>query len=135
MDYNGVEITEDFYFNLNKAEIMNWHLTTVGGLRELIEKIINSKDQTEMIRLFQELIDKSYGEKTADGKRFRKLDDNGRPLYIGFKEKEAYSVLYMELITDDRAAAEFVNGIIPNDIAEEVAKEQLQQLQQLPQQN
>lgn len=120
-DYNGIEREEKFLFNLSKAELMEMELGTTGGLTEIIKKIIETKDQPSIIKIFKELVLKAYGEKSADGKRFIKMDENGQPLYRQFAETEAYSVLFMELATDDTKAAEFVNGIIPADVAKQAA--------------
>ena len=111
-DYNGVTRTEDFYFNLTKAEIMEMELTTVGGLSGMIEKIVATQDAPSIIKIFQELVLKAYGEKSPDGKRFIKSQE----ISTAFEQTEAYSILFMELATDSDAAAAFVNGIIPQDI-------------------
>ena len=116
-DYNGVERTEDFYFNLSKAELMEMELGVTGGMTEMLNKIIAAKDAPSLMKTFKEMIMKSYGIKSDDGKRLIKSEE----LSIAFTQTEAYSVLFMELITDDKAAADFVNGIIPNEIQTEVA--------------
>lgn len=122
-NYNdGSELTEDFFFNLSKAEIMEMEMSTSGGLAERIQRITAAQDAPEIIKIFKELILKAYGEKSGDGKRFMKEDENGRPLSDKFKETEAYSILFMELATDADKASEFVNGIIPADMTKEVAK-------------
>lgn len=124
-DYNGIERTEDFYFNLSKAEIMEMEMTTTGGLAEMIQNIVKAQDAPAIIKVFKDLILKSYGEKSLDGKRFMKVDADGNPLYLGFVQTEAYSQLFMELATDADAGAKFVNGIVPADMAKEAAKQQL----------
>lgn len=108
-DYNGSERTEDFYFNLTKAEIMEMELKTVGGLSAMIEKIVAAKDGPTIIKTFKDLVLKAYGEKSADGRRFIKSPE----IAEAFSQTEAYSQIFMELATDDEAAAKFVNGIIP----------------------
>lgn len=115
-DYNGTEREDKFFFNLTQAEITEMELSVDGGLADMIKSVVEAKNQPEIIKIFKKLILKAYGEKTADGKRFRKIDDNGAPLSIAFSETEAYSKLFMELATDDAKAAEFVNGIMPADI-------------------
>ena len=107
-DYNGITRTEDFYFNLTKAEIMEMQLSTNGGLDVMIKKIIDSQDAPS-IKIFKELILKAYGEKSDDGKRFVK----SKEISEGFAQTEAYSQLFMELATDTDAASKFVNGIVP----------------------
>ena len=121
-DYNGVERTEPFYFNLSKAELMEMELGVTGGMTEMLDKIIAAKDAPSLMKTFKEMIMKSYGVKSDDGKRIIKSEE----LSIAFTQTEAYSVLFMELITDDKAAADFVNGIIPNEIQTEVAAQTAQ---------
>lgn len=111
-DYNGVERTEDFYFNLSKAELMEMELTASGGLGETIQKIISAKDNPAIVKIFKDLVLKAYGEKSADGKRFMKSAE----ISASFEQTEAYSILFMELATDADAASAFVNGIIPKDL-------------------
>ncbi len=115
-DYNGVEREEKFLFNLSKAELMEMEMGTTGGLAEMIQEIIASKDGAKIIKTFKDLVLKAYGEKSADGKRFIKVSDTGVPLSLAFSQTEAYSELFMELATDADAAAAFVAGIIPGDI-------------------
>ena len=109
-DYNGVERTEDFYFNLTKAELMAMEIGTTGCMADMIKRIVDAKDAPAIIKIFKELVLKAYGEKSADGKRFVKSEE----ISNGFAQTEAYSQLFMELATDADAAAAFVNGIIPN---------------------
>lgn len=108
-DYNQAERTEDFYFNLTKAEVMEMEMSTSGGLAEMIKKIVAAKDAPAIIKVFKDLILKAYGEKSPDGKRFIKSEE----IATAFAQTEAYSQLFMELATDPDKAAEFVNGIIP----------------------
>ena len=115
-DYNGVEREEKFLFNLSKAELMEMEMGTTGGLTEMIQKIIETQDAPSIIKIFKELILKAYGEKSADGKRFIKVNDQCVPLSIGFSQTEAYSQLFMKLATDADAAAKFVRGIVPGDL-------------------
>ena len=117
IDYNDVERTEDFYFNLTKAEIMEMELSTNGGLAEMIQKIVAAKDAPAIIKVFKDLVLKAYGEKSPDGKRFIKSTE----IAEAFSQTEAYSIIFMELATDADAAAKFVNGIVPKDMAEQVA--------------
>lgn len=126
-DYNGNDCEDKFYFNLTKAELTEMELGIEGGLAEHIKNVVDANNGEEIINVFKKLILKSYGVKSEDGKRFRKTNDNGVPLSIEFSETPAYSALFMELATDDKSAAEFVNGIVPSDLADaakaEVAKE------------
>ena len=118
-DFNGVEREENIRFHLTKAEIYEMALTTEGGLAELIDRIVKANDRVEIIKIFKEIILKSYGEMSPDGKYFLKEDENGNPLSRKFAQTEAYSMLFTELAEDDKAASEFINGIMPRELIEE----------------
>lgn len=118
-DYNGVERTEDFYFNLTKAEIAEMELEIPGGMTEMLKRITAAQDTPSLVKIFKDLILRSYGEKSADGKRFIKSQE----LKESFAQTEAYSELFMELATNAEAASAFINGIIPADIAKEAEKQ------------
>lgn len=115
-DYNGVEREEEFLFNLSRAELLEMQMSTAGGFENKIAAIVATQNMPEIVKLFKEIILKSYGEKSEDGKRFIKKDQNGRDLALDFSQTDAYSVLFTELATDSKAAAAFVNGIIPKDM-------------------
>ena len=118
-DFNGNERTEDFYFNLTKAEITKMELSTKGGLAEMIQRIVAAQDTPAIIEVFEDLIKRSYGVKTPDGRGFvKRIDD-----LEAFMSTEAYSQLFMELATDADAASKFVNGVVPADMAKQVALE------------
>ena len=123
-DYNGLERTESFYFNLSKAEVMEMELSADGGMAESIQKIVDAKDAPAIIRVFKDLVLKAYGVKSDDGRRFMKVKSDGSRYADDFKETEAYSQIFMELATDAKAAADFVNGIVPADLAKKAEESQ-----------
>jgi hypothetical protein len=118
-DFNGTERTEDFYFNLTKAEITKMELSIKGGLAEMIQRIVAAQDTPAIIEVFEDLIKRSYGVKTPDGRGFVKKAED----LEAFMSTEAYSQLFMELATDADAAAKFVNGVVPADMAKQAAIE------------
>lgn len=111
-DYDGLERTEEFRFNLTKAELMDMELTTVGTFSKLMQKIIDEKDMVRLAKYFKELILKSYGVKSDDGKRFIKSPE----LSEAFSQTEAYSELYMELLGNSEYAVKFIQQIMPKDL-------------------
>lgn len=121
-DYSGKEREEDFYFNLTKAECMEMELATEGGMETRIQRIINSNDQKEIVKIFKGIILKAYGEKSDDGKRFVKISDEGYPLSRRFEQTEAYSNLFMLLSTNADEASKFINAVVPKDISEKAAE-------------
>lgn len=121
-DYNDTERTEDFYFHLSEAELLEMEMGTVGGMIEMMQKIVKSKDAPAIIKVFKDLVLKAYGEKDPDGKHFRKSEE----LSAKFAQTPAYSKLFMELATDHDAAAQFFNGIIPADLAKQVDMKEIE---------
>lgn len=118
-DYNGNEREETFYFNLSKAEIIDLEWRTPGGLENHFKQMMQRLNGQELADTFKMLIQKSYGVKDAEGRRFIKNPE----VLANFVETEAYSELYIQLATDDKAAAEFVNGIFPKDVVEAAKKQ------------
>lgn len=110
-DYNGVKRTEDFHFNLNKAELVEMQYSVNGGFAEQVQAIIDAQDTAELIKIFKDLVLKAYGKKSLDGRRFEKSEELSRE----FAQTEAYSDLFMELATDADKASKFINGILPVD--------------------
>lgn len=110
-DFNGTERTEDHYFNLTKAEVVEMEMGVNGGYSEMIQRIVNAQDAPTIMKTFKEFIRKSYGVKSDDGRRFIKSEE----ISDSFMQTEAYSTLFMELCTNAEAAAAFVSGILPKN--------------------
>lgn len=111
-DFDGETREEDFYFNLTKAELAQMRYSVSGGLEKRLTRIINSNNQPELIKVFCELIDLSYGVKSDDGRKFMK----NASILEDFKSTEAYSQLFMQLASDEKFAEEFINGVLPSDL-------------------
>jgi len=111
-DYNGVEREEVLYFNISKAEALRRETTRGegGSYSELIQRIIKSPDINKIYKEFESLIADSYGEKSPDGKHFRK----SKEITEAFMQSPAYDVFMMHLLTDENAPAEFVNNVLPD---------------------
>lgn len=118
-DFDGNKREETAYFHLSKPELIEMQVSEAGGLEKVIKKITEEQDNKKLIALFKDLIVKSYGEKSLDGKRFVKKQE----LTDAFIQSEAYSELFMELATDSDKASEFIMGILPKDLSEQVEKE------------
>ncbi len=91
-----------------------------GGLAQMLQTIINAKDQVKLIETFKKFVLKAYGKKSPDGRRFIKTPE----VVAEFAETEAYSKIFMELAFDSKAAADFTNAVIPQhfDIPEAAQK-------------
>jgi hypothetical protein len=108
-DFNGNERTEDFYFNLTTAELVEMEMSTSGGFAEMVHEIVATQRVPEIIKVFKDMIAKAYGVKSPDGRQFIKTKEN----WDSFASTEAYSVLFTELAFNTDAASNFVNGLIP----------------------
>ena len=120
VDFNGNEQTEEYRFHLSKSELMEMNFSQSGGMEKMLQRIINTQDTQKIIEVFKDIILRSYGELSDDGKRFVKYKD-GHKLADDFAQTQAYDELFMSLATDDKKAAEFINGIIPKALADEIA--------------
>lgn len=111
MDYNGEMREEEFRFNLNRAELLDLNLGVEGGLEALINKITETRDVPKLAALFKKVVLSSYGEKSADGRRFIKSQE----LRDSFEQTEAFSDLIIWLYSDEKNATSFINGIVPGE--------------------
>ncbi len=111
-DYNGNERQENFYFNLNKTELMEMETEVTGGMRQLLEDMMEKQDIPKIMQAFKTIILKAYGEKSPDGRRFYKSEE----LSTAFTQTEAYNELYMELLSDANKAAAFITALMPEDM-------------------
>lgn len=118
-DYDGNQREEDFYFNLNKSEVIKW-LTTTGDytLDKVLERLSKERNGKKIMEIFEDLIRLSYGIKSLDGRKFVKSEE----IWKDFYQTEAYSVLFTELVTDAKSAANFINKIIPKSLSDEVER-------------
>ena len=111
-DYNDVQRTETFYFHFNEAEILDMEMSVEGGFAERVQRIVDAKEQSALLKVIKNFVLDAYGMKSEDGKRFIKNDE----VKSAFVECPAYSMIFMELVTNDELAAEFVNGVVPESM-------------------
>ena len=115
-DYDGMERTEDFWFNLSKTELTKLDAELPGGVLGVLRKIIDKKDRKALVDFIETLILRSYGEKTLDGKRFVKTPDMAEE----FMQTPAYDELFMSILSDTDSQTSFINGVIPQSMAKEI---------------
>lgn len=128
-NFNGDPIERKYYFNLTKSDIKKWNLEENGGFLARLERIQNTGDGKELSTFIEELLSKTYGEKSDDGLRFMKTTaDGSRSLYEIFKETNAYDVLFDELTSDEKAATDFINGVLPAQLIKEAEEARKQGL-------
>lgn len=122
-DFNGNTREQTFLFNLSESELTEMQYSRDGGMQEYIQRIVNANNQPELIKVFKTLILKSYGEKSDDGTSFVKYDPVRGELSKYFEQTAAYNALFTELASDEKAASEFINGILPNKAKEAIAEQ------------
>ena len=120
-DYNGNKRTEDFFFNLNKSELIELGLSKDGGLDVMLKRIISEQNAPEIIKILKEILFKAYGEKSDDGKYFRKSEE----ISNNFFNTEAYNELFMEIFSSPEKAIAFFKGLIPQDIQDQIKEQEL----------
>lgn len=118
-DFDGRTRTEDFYFNLTESELIDWQTTTEGGMLTRLQTIVNANDQHTIMKTFKEIIGKAYGEKSADGRRFVKSPE----ITEAFFQTAAFNVFYQELLKDPNAGSDFINAILPPDLAKKLEEQ------------
>lgn len=118
VDYNGVERTEDFYFNQTKLELLRMEQDKNGSFSSVLEKFINAKDQADLFNAIEKFIYKSYGEKSADGRLFKKSEEMSE----AFFQSPAYEVLFDKLNASSEYAYKFIMGIVPAELSKAAAE-------------
>lgn len=117
-DYNGVQQTEECYFNLDASEVIDLQFSEPEGYGEKMQRILEEGDGKQMAAEFRRLIEISYGNKSVDGRRFIKSPE----IFEDFRRSGAYNALFMELAFNGETAADFFNGLIPPELAGKVAE-------------
>ena len=125
-DLEGNQITQPFYFNVSKAELIKLQTKEKNGLDRKLRQIANNQDVNGLITTINEFIEMSYGEKSADGQRFVKVASDGHKLGQDFIQTEAYNVLFMELATNADAAIDFITGILPAKVRNNITPGQIE---------
>lgn len=114
-DYDGMEKTEDFYFNISSTELTKLDAKYAGGLQAMLKAIVDAKDIEKIMDMFTQILHIAYGEKSSDGKHFWKRDKDGHDLADDFEQTVAYDLLFTELLSDPTYAGKFIEEVIPKN--------------------
>lgn len=125
-DYNGVQHEQTFLFNMTETELTKMQYSSEGNFQEYVQKLVETKNEGEIINLIEKFVVMSYGEKSADGQRFVKIAPDGHKLGLDFIQTEAYNVLFMELATNANAAIDFITGILPTKVRSQITPQQIE---------
>lgn len=113
IDYDGEPQEDVFYFHLSRADVWRLEIGANGKFTRTIERLMEEKNQSEIWKIFEDIVQASVGKKSADGKRFDRSPEAKRD----FLESEAYSEFIEILITGDHGknpnyASDFINGLV-----------------------
>lgn len=115
-NYNGEKKTKNFYFHFSNMELGRMEVEYEGGIRGHIKKIIETNDNKEIFKIFEEIVLSAYGERSADGEEFLKSPE----IKNRFKCHPAYDVLMLEIINGgEKAMADFINAVVPKEISKQ----------------
>lgn len=120
-DYNGEQSSVICYFNISKPEIIQLEVEFEEGFSNLLQRIVETRNSKELVKRFREVILLAYGIKSDDGKRFIKSDE----LRTEFSQTAAFEALYMELLSNEDAAADFITAVLPKDLSSAVTTQDL----------
>lgn len=117
-DYNDIERTEDFYFNMTKTELLRMEQDKNGSFSTVLEKFIKAKDQADLFAAIEKFIFKAYGEKSVDGRQFKKSTE----ISEAFFQSPAYEVLFDKLNANTDYAYKFIMGIVPAELSKQASE-------------
>ena len=107
-DFNGNKRSDTLYFNLSEAEVARLEVKFPGGLEKYVNDLDAQERPDEILELFETVLQMSYGEKSEDGRYFRKPKEDTD----AFMESAAYNALFYELLSDADMAANFFTAVV-----------------------
>jgi len=130
-DFLGEEREETLRFNLTEIEMQNLSTDEIVFNPALLAAIAKEKDAMAMYKVIQKLILHAYGELSEDGRVFRKSDQ----IRSDFANSMAYSEFLTQVLSSDTMITNFMLGVFPAKIAEEIKKQGLLDQKVIPIQN
>lgn len=127
-DYDGNPQERAYFFNMTETELTKMQYSVEGNFQAYVQKLADNKDEAKMMDLIERLIVMSYGEKSDDGQRFVKVAPDGHKLGVDFLQTEAYNTLFMELMTNTNAVIDFVTGILPAKVRNQIPQDQIEEI-------
>lgn len=109
-DFDGNTQTQEVFFNISKVEALSLETSYPGGYGDYLQKVVDTNDNHRILEVFKDIVKKSYGVKSEDGKRFVKSEEE----YKKFEESPVYDEFVMKLIGDENYALDFVIGVMPS---------------------
>lgn len=121
-DYDGVQKVEDCWFHLKRTDLMEIAANLPEEITEefagvnansnkddIGHKIYEMLGRAGVMKFVKDLILKSFGIRSRDGKSFEKSEE----ISYKFSQTLAFEQLYFDMITKDEVLGEFLEMVIP----------------------
>lgn len=118
-DFNGNEQEVEIHFNLTKTELSNFYAQFEGGFDQYFAAAVRRGDLETVSMLMLNFIHMSYGQKSPDGLRFVKTEED----LFDFKQSAAYDEVCSSVMQDVDSFLDFVYAIVPSKVGAEAKKE------------
>ena len=127
-DYFGNQRTEKCHFQLSESELTELAYSVKGGFIAAMTRMIDDRNEPELVENYKKLLLLAYGEISPDGRRFMKSEELSRE----FSQTPMYDKIFMELTTSETALSDFVRNVIPqnlsNDLPDNISVDTLKDL-------
>lgn len=124
--FDGDMVTETLWFHMNKVDLIELQQSEPGGFTDTLQAFMSRKpedwtmqDKFKLFDFFRTMVDKAYGERSSDGKRFRKSPE----ILANFKDSIFYDEFVLSLLEDEEKSIKFFNGVMPKSLIEQAKKE------------
>lgn len=122
-DFDDVKRTEDFWFHLGKAGIVEIEAATNGlGLEAWIKQVLRDQNVQAVLDMYKRMIGLAVGKRTPEG-RFVK----SREITEDFVNSEAYGELLQEMFQSPNAGSDFLRSLLAKDVLATVEEVQAKQ--------
>lgn len=109
-DYDGKQRTETLLFHLNEVELVDIEVDKgPKGMLGYLENIQKTENTAEAVRFIKDLLRKSYGIKSDDGRQFIKSD----AIWDDFSQTAAYPAMFALLVQSEVELEAFITGLPP----------------------
>lgn len=124
--FDGDMVTETLWFHMNKVDLIELQQSEPGGFTDTLQAFMSRKsedwtmaDKFKLFDFFRNMVDKAYGERSSDGKRFRKSPE----ILANFKDSIFYDEFVLSLLEDEEKSIKFFNGVMPKSLIEQAKRE------------
>lgn len=110
VDFNGNERSDKLYFHLSLPEVTRIEAEIDNSLKDHITSLIANRDKKTLLDFLERIILTSYGERTQDGRTFKKNEQ----ITSDFENSLAYAEFFEQIITEEGMAQSFGEKVADN---------------------